>query len=214
MKQVFFFVGLAVLSASSLRVQDISGDWQGAAGAGKARQRIILRVDKAEDGGWKATMFAIDLPAGRNSNGDDDGAGLDCGVCRAGVADQLEGSAQSRGSSIVWKMRWEGSAQITFVRPTKETAWPRDIHCACTSSFVPVGQGVKLEVLGWGVTGRPLVLLAGLGDTAHDFDKFAQNLVVKYHVYGITRRGTGSPARLRLPRPTSERIGWETMSSP
>jgi non-heme chloroperoxidase len=34
---------------------------------------------------------------------------------------------------------------------------------------------VNLEVLDWGGSGRPLVLLAGLGNTAHIFDKFAPN---------------------------------------
>ncbi len=58
--------------------------------------------------------------------------------------------------------------------------------------FVTVETGVKLEVLDWGGTGRPVVLLAGLGDDAHVFDKFAPKLTDKYHVYGITRRGFGA----------------------
>jgi len=52
-------------------------------------------------------------------------------------------------------------------------------------------KGVSLEVLDWGGTGRPLVLLTGLGDTAHVFDAFAPKLAASYHVYGITRRGRG-----------------------
>ena len=58
--------------------------------------------------------------------------------------------------------------------------------------FVEVEKGVKLEVLDWGGTGRPVVLLAGLGNTAHVFDSFAPKLTSKYHVYGITRRGYGA----------------------
>jgi non-heme chloroperoxidase len=57
--------------------------------------------------------------------------------------------------------------------------------------FVIVDTNIKLEVLDWGGTGRPLVFLAGLGNTAHAFDKFAPELTSKYHVYGITRRGFG-----------------------
>lgn len=57
--------------------------------------------------------------------------------------------------------------------------------------MIPVQKGVKLEVLDWGGTGRPVVLLAGLGFTAHIFDHFAPILAKKYHVYGITRRGFG-----------------------
>src|ERR1700675_4590600 len=61
-----------------------------------------------------------------------------------------------------------------------------------TTQFVTVDDNVKLEVLDWGGTGRPLVLLAGLGNTAHVFDEFAPKLISDYHVYGITRRGCGA----------------------
>jgi len=61
-----------------------------------------------------------------------------------------------------------------------------------TVQFVTVDKDVKLEVLDWGGTGRPLVLLAGLGNTAHVFDDFAPKLTNEYHVYGITRRGFGA----------------------
>jgi non-heme chloroperoxidase len=61
--------------------------------------------------------------------------------------------------------------------------------------FIPVEDGVQLEVLDWGGTGRPLVLLAGLGFTAHVFDGFAEKLTAGCHVYGITRRGYGASTR-------------------
>ena len=41
-----------------------------------------------------------------------------------------------------------------------------------TVQFVAVDNDVKLEVLDWGGSGRALVLLAGLGNTAHEFDDF------------------------------------------
>ncbi len=58
--------------------------------------------------------------------------------------------------------------------------------------FVTVEKGIRLEVLDWGGSGRPLVLLAGLGMTPHVFDDFAPKLVPQYHIYGITRRGCGA----------------------
>jgi len=58
--------------------------------------------------------------------------------------------------------------------------------------FVFVEKDVKLEVLDWGGTGRSLVLLAGLGNTAHIYDDIAPKLAEKYHVFGITRRGFGA----------------------
>src|SRR5689334_14021608 len=57
--------------------------------------------------------------------------------------------------------------------------------------MVPVDRDVSLEVLDWGGNGPPIVLLAGLGNTAHVFDEFAPRLTTMGHVYGITRRGYG-----------------------
>lgn len=64
-----------------------------------------------------------------------------------------------------------------------------------TVKFVTVTAGVKLEVLDWGGTGRPLIFLAGMGNTAHVFDTFAPRFSSKYHVFGITRRGFGASSR-------------------
>ena len=58
--------------------------------------------------------------------------------------------------------------------------------------FLSVDDSVQLEVLDWGGTGRTIVLLAGLGNTAHVFDDFAPTLLQFGHVYGITRRGFGA----------------------
>jgi pimeloyl-ACP methyl ester carboxylesterase len=57
---------------------------------------------------------------------------------------------------------------------------------------VTVDKSVPLEVLDWGGSGRPVVLLAGGGNTAHVFDDFAPKLTDQYHVVGITRRGFGA----------------------
>jgi non-heme chloroperoxidase len=58
--------------------------------------------------------------------------------------------------------------------------------------FVTVEDGVRLEVLDWGGSGRTVVLLAGSGNSAHIFDDFAEKLSSTCcHVYGITRRGFG-----------------------
>jgi non-heme chloroperoxidase len=57
--------------------------------------------------------------------------------------------------------------------------------------FVTVATGINLEVLDWGGNGSPIVFLAGLGATAHDFDTLAPKFKNTHHVYGITRRGFG-----------------------
>ena len=61
--------------------------------------------------------------------------------------------------------------------------------------FITVDKDVELEVLDWGGSGRPIVLLAGLGHTAHIYDNFAPKLTKDYHVYGITRRGFGASGK-------------------
>ncbi len=61
--------------------------------------------------------------------------------------------------------------------------------------LVTVEQGVQLEVVDWGGSGRPLIFLAGAGDTAHRFDRFAPQFTKRHHVYGITRRGSGASSQ-------------------
>ena len=39
--------------------------------------------------------------------------------------------------------------------------------------MVEVAPGVELEVIDWGGSGPPMVLLTGLGDNAHVYDQFA-----------------------------------------
>jgi pimeloyl-ACP methyl ester carboxylesterase len=61
--------------------------------------------------------------------------------------------------------------------------------------FVTADEGVRLEVLDWGGSGRPIVLLAGSGNSAHVFDEFAPKLTDCCHVYAITRRGFGASSQ-------------------
>lgn len=63
------------------------------------------------------------------------------------------------------------------------------------SRLIETDVGVSVEVLDWGGNGPPLVLLAGLGLTAHEFDSFAVKLSETFRVYGITRRGFGKSSK-------------------
>lgn len=114
-------------------------------------------------------------------------------------------------------LRWFGTALLLFsiVWPTsgqEPTPWHDPSPHA--TQFIAVDENVKLEVLDWGGTGRSLVLLAGLGNTAHVFDDFAPKLTGQYHVYGITRRGFGASS---APTPTSanysgDRLGDDVLA--
>ncbi len=61
--------------------------------------------------------------------------------------------------------------------------------------FVTVAPGVRLEVVDYGGSGEPLVLLAGSGNTAHVFATFAWRFTDTYHVVALTRRGFGASSK-------------------
>jgi pimeloyl-ACP methyl ester carboxylesterase len=62
-----------------------------------------------------------------------------------------------------------------------------------------------------GGSGKPLVLLTGLGNTARIFDKFAPKLATDYHVYRITRRGFGASSRPATGY-SAERLGDDVLA--
>lgn len=193
MKQMLYmFPLIALFAASPARAQDFSGSWQTTIDVSKTEHhRLVLQIRKDSDGDPGATFFMIDdspdgLPVRTLTQ---HGGELAFAVPELKIS--YKGTLGASGKTLVGTMNWDGKGTVTFTRATPETAWPHDVHCACKVSFVPVEKGVKLEVLDWGGTGRPMILLAGLGDTAHGFDDFAHKLATRYHVYGITRRGFG-----------------------
>jgi non-heme chloroperoxidase len=93
-----------------------------------------------------------------------------------------------------------------FILPLEASA--QTDSSAHRGQFVTVEPGVQLEVLDWGGSGRPLIFLAGAGDTAHRFDSFAPQFTAQHHVYGITRKGFGHPANPRLLTAIIRRIIW------
>ena len=184
---ILWIVTMATVLANPLFAQDIAGDWQGTLKAG-SDLRIIVEIEKGDDGSWKATMYSIDqglegmLANSLTVHGSNIKWSIDYEI-----PGTYEGIISSDGTTI--KGTWtQGTPQpFELQRSTKETAWLSP-H---TVQFVTVDENVKLEVLDWGGSGRPVVLLAGLGSTAHVFDQFAPKLTATCHVYGITRRGFG-----------------------
>lgn len=106
---------------------------------------------------------------------------------------QSESHRRAVGSAVYrFKRRAALIALVSFMSTSQAQQSPhwRD-PSPHTTRFVTVEKNVRLEVLDWGGSGRPLVLLTGGGDTAHVFDDFAPKLTPRFHVYGITRRGFG-----------------------
>ena len=60
--------------------------------------------------------------------------------------------------------------------------------------FVTVDASVRLEVLDWGGSGRP-ILFVGCYLTGHVYDDIAPKLTDQFRVYAVTRRGVGASDR-------------------
>src|SRR5208282_2226163 len=56
--------------------------------------------------------------------------------------------------------------------------------------FITV-NGVRLHYLDWGGSGDTLLLLTGMGNSAHIYDDLAPKFTDSFHVLGLTRRGHG-----------------------
>lgn len=190
MKKIWLWVGLlAMPTGSSLSAQDISGDWQGTLKVGQDL-RIILHIEKGEKGALTCKLYSIDQGV--------DAVQATSVLLKDSVLTlkfdmitaSYEGKVSVDSNSITGKWIQGMELPLDFRRATKETAWNRD-SSPHTIQFITVDTNVKLEVLDWGGPGRPLIFLAGMGNTAHVFDTFALKFTAKYHVYGITRRGFG-----------------------
>jgi non-heme chloroperoxidase len=127
----------------------------------------------------------------------------------AAIHGSYAGKLSADGTAMTGTWTQGGSLPLDLKRATPETAWkdpsPHSVQ------FVNVEQGVKIEVLDWGGTGRPMVLLPGLGNTAHIFDQFALKLTPQYHVYAITRRGFGASSAPATGY-TADRLGDDVLA--
>jgi non-heme chloroperoxidase len=207
---------LAIAVAGCLCAQDITGSWQGTITTPQGTpHRIILRVIHGDSVAFKARIYSID----QDFTGDwaDSIAVQDSTVrFKVGMLElAYEGKLSADGQTITGTWRQGGATTFTFQKTTRAAAWPLPPDPSPhTVQLVTVEPGVQLEVLNWGGTGRPLIFLGALGDTAHEFDQFAPKFTGKYHAYGITRRGFGESSD---PTPnndnySSDRLGDDVLA--
>jgi len=194
MRKLLWVTAAVMMLARGAYAQDIAGDWQGTLQLGGQRVRGILRVTKGDEGAWHGAIIAVEPTTDFGTSTPVTTMTLQGSNLRFTVESTqgvYEGKLSADGNSIIgtWKRGSDPPQELDYARATKETAWKDP--SSHTIHFVTVEKDVKLEVLDWGGTGRPLIFLAGLGNTAHVFDKFAPKLTSAYHVYGITRRGFG-----------------------
>jgi non-heme chloroperoxidase len=179
--------------AGTLYAQDVAGDWQGTLKVGKDL-RLIVRVSRQLDRSLQVRIVSVDQnPADWGSGNMANTASLEGNAFKFtvdGLKASYEGTLSADGNSITGTFSQGASLPLDLARATKETAW-RD-PAPHADQFITVDKDVRLEVLDFGGSGPPLVLLAGLGNTAHIFDRFAPKLTDQFHVYAITRRGFGA----------------------
>jgi len=215
-------IAFAMLVGTALSAQDLSGNWQGTLKGDSKEFRTVIEITKAEGGGWKALLHSIDQTTEVIAADSMRLEGSTFKLSAEPVGGVYEGKLSADGASITGT--WAGNEPdflgtkgkplpLRLDRAGKKTAWQPDptVHRV---QFIEVDKNVKLEVLDWGGPGRPLVLLAGAGNTAHMLDPLATKLTAWYHVYGITRRGFGASS---APAPTrenyaSDRLGDDVLA--
>ncbi len=206
-------LGAVLCTITFLHAQGIADHWQATFGQGDHKLRIILIIEKADSATLKASVYSIDQtpqPMAANTISFNDGT---LTFTIDAVHASYEGKLDPSGNTITGTFTQGKPTPLTFERATPATAWQID-PSPHKVQFIPVDTDVKLEVLDWGGTGRPLILLTGLGDNAHVWDKFAPKLTPNYHVYGVTRRGFGASS---APTPNStnykaDRLGDDVLA--
>ena len=163
---------LLFLPAVTLHAQEITGNCQGTL-AGKFR--VVRQITNNADGKLQGNLYRIDqsphsIPVTTLSFVSPI---LKLTIDALGVS--YEGALGTDGKAITGTLTSVQATPLILERATPETAW-KLYSSPHTIQMASVERGVTLEVLDWGGSGRPLVLLTGLGDTAHVFDEFAPKL--------------------------------------
>ena len=113
----------------------------------------------------------------------------DSGVAQPVATCAASKTGRADGEVLDDVLEWVTLAGIALLGAQPATTW-RDPSPHRTR-LVTVDSSVRLEVLDWGGSGRPIVLL-GCYLTAHVYDDIAPKLTDRFRVYGITRRGLGA----------------------
>ena len=201
MTRMLLFVAALFALALPAHAADLAGTWQA-----DGKPQRVLKIQKAGSS-YRGSFHNLgdEAPGATRDNGVADLA-LSGNKVRFSL-DKAEGAfdgvLSEDGKTLTgsWKMLYGPPSQaISFTRTAPKDAWTID-PSPHKSQFVTVQPGVRLEVLDWGGSGSPLILLAGLGNSAHTFDSFAPKFMAAHHVYAITRRGFGASS---MAPPTDE----------
>ena len=174
---------------AALGGQDISGRWQGTLASGTRLERLILDFKARADGGMTAALYNLDQGGFAAPSAAFTTVLRDRDVVARFARGTLSAAIAESGRAFEgsWQPNNGAPQQVTFTRPTGSAEWVDSAKHSVR--FISVGGGVSLEVLDFGGSGRPIVLLTGAGNNAHVFDEFGPLLSQHYRVYAVTRRG-------------------------
>ena len=179
-----------LLSIACARADNISGQWQGTLHAPGQDRRLVVKIEDAA-GKLRGRAYNLDeepvaLPVSKlERNGTK--ITFDIDLMGASFAGDLSADGRvlsgqfHQGKTLPLDLQRAAGAAVWVIDPSPHRV-----------SFIAVEKNVRLEVLDWGGSGRPLLFLAGRGASAHLFDQFAPKFTANHHVYGITRRGYGA----------------------
>lgn len=191
LSMVSVLLAIAGAALTPLAAQDPFGTWQGTLATPARPLRLVFDITR-DNGRVKVVQFSIDQSGFQSPVAADtvSFAGPVVRIVFSRIRGTFDGTINRRGDTIAGTWTQGGPPRpLVFARATAATTWSDSSSHSVRQ--VAVDTGVSLEVLDWGGSGRPVVLLAGAGNTAHIFDHFATALIGRYHVFGITRRGFG-----------------------
>jgi uncharacterized protein (TIGR03435 family) len=102
---------------------DIGGTWQGTLEIPNGKLRIVVKITKADSGGWSAVNYSIDQGGQPMSTTAVVLQGTAFKFSVPSVGGSYEGTLSTDGNSIVGAWTQGTPLPLTFVRATKETAW-------------------------------------------------------------------------------------------
>ncbi len=205
-----FLLGLSLDAQSSA----LDGTWQGTFHPGPQQLRVVLEIRHTSTGKLAATIYSPDQGPEplRVDAVSENGHELHFSVSEVGAT--WSGVLAPDGNALHGTITQGDQSPLDFTRASGSALWI-DPHIHGTATFVSVAPGVQVQVVDWGGSGRTLLLLTGLGNTAHIFDHFAQQLTPHFHVVGMTRRGFGEssiPSTEDTTNYTADRLGEDVVA--
>ena len=154
------FLGSSIQPLAAQTSQDIAGTWQGTLPVGNGI-RMVLKISKADDGGWKGMLFNPDQPVPGVGVQSITAQGSAFKFSVATLNASYEGTISPDGSSIQGTFTSQGkSPPLNFVRATADTAWaiPQPLEPMATDAK-PVFSVATIKP---SVPGRQSKMIAGL----------------------------------------------------